>query len=99
MRAVAAESAFEQDEAIYVERVRPEIRVPPQEDVDGIRVAAVPASERDVRHECAMLGFESGLLDCALDLRREDSDAFLRPHAGPQRASVPLLEFSNADDA
>jgi len=49
MRTVAAELAFEKDEAVDFERAGPQVGVAPKEGVHGFGIAAVPPSQRYVR--------------------------------------------------
>ena len=96
MSAVPGKAAFVQDEAVYLEGVGREGRVPAQECVHRLGIAPVPPSERDVRHEGAVLGFETDLLHGPLDLRRERNHGFSWLGSGPQRSAVALLELPDA---
>ena len=69
MWTVAAQMAFEEDEAIHQEWLRPQGGFPPEKFVYRFGVSAIPACQRDVRRECPVLGFEPDLMKGAFHLR------------------------------
>ena len=98
MRAVAGETAFEENEILHLERLGREARLVFEEMLNLAGPAALPACERDVRMERTTLRLETNLLTGAFDLRGQGGKRRLRLDASPQRAGAALFEPADAPD-
>src|SRR6476646_3376063 len=83
MGAVARQAAFEENEAVHLERSGAEAAPSVQEFDELARSPAFPAREGDVRVKGASFGVQTNRLANALDLGREGSEGLLRFDARP----------------
>jgi hypothetical protein len=92
MRTVAREAAFEQNEPVDLERVRPKPLLSFKEVLHLERPMSLPPRQGDVRMEGPALRLQADLLTRSFDFRGDGSERRLGRDARPKRAAAPLLE-------